>query len=136
MADQTYLILKTLEYFRQRELIKSDDISLIGMQNLKPNAIFNSTKNYAWYVMTANNTEIRLYNIDPVTHEYQGDFISIQLNTITKAKTKRTSVFFGNQYFEIKYSNRDIFIGTLDKVYNHNQINDIQKMVEFFENHF
>lgn len=44
MLDKTYLIEKTMEYFKQRELIKRDDVSLIGIQILKPGAIFYNPK--------------------------------------------------------------------------------------------
>jgi len=85
--------------------------------------------------MVANKTEIRLYRIDSITHEYKGDFIPIPLNIITKAKAKRTSVFFGEQYFEIKYGGY-IKINAPEKIYNLNQTYNVQKMVEFFETNF
>ncbi len=131
MTDKTNLIKKTLEYFKQRGLIRIDDVALVGSINLKPNAIFYKPNNYAWYVMTANENEIRFYNINSITYEYQGEFTAIPINTIVKAKTKRTSVFFGNQYFEIKDPKETIFLGTPDKVYNYNQVNDIQKAMQF-----
>jgi hypothetical protein len=135
MSDKTHLIENTLEYFKQRGLIASGDISLIGIEILNPTAIFHNAKNYAWYVMVTNRAEIRLYSIDNITHEYKGDFVSIPLNTITKAKTKRTSVFFGEQYFVIKYSGH-IQVNTPDKIYNLNQTQNVQKMVDFFNNNF
>jgi|BioPla2DNA2_1021312.scaffolds.fasta_scaffold55173_2 hypothetical protein len=110
MTDKTNLIKKTIEYFKQRGLIRIDDVALVGAINLKPNAIFYKPNNYAWYVMTANENEIRFYNINSITYEYQGEFTAIPINTIVKAKTKRTSVFLAINTLRLNIQRKRFFL--------------------------
>lgn len=124
-----------VSYFRSRNLLSENDIWIIGMKCINPKLIIDKASNWLVYFVIANDKEIRLYDLNRETLEYSGVFSVFHVKDIIKAKVKRTSLLFGEQYLFLK-TNVNQIINTPAKFLNYNQSESIKRFDCYFKQYF
>ncbi|MBU1142063.1 MAG: hypothetical protein KKH92_00295 [Firmicutes bacterium] len=124
-----------VSYFRGRKLLSENDIWIFGMKCKNPKLIIDKASNWLVYFVVANDKEIRLYDLNRETLEYSGVFSVFHVKDIKKAKVKRTSLLFGEQYLFLK-TNVNQIINTPAKFFNYNQSENINRFDSYFKQYF
>ena len=127
------MVRNAVEFFKTTGFIKDGDVSVIGAHIINPHPL---NYKFQFYMMIAKPRELQLHKLDNTTLTCTGDILLFPFDEIKKAKTKRTSVFFGEQYFIIKHNNGKIQINTPDVVFDYDQEVYVISMKNFFERNF
>ena len=127
------MVRNAVEFFKTTGFIKDGDVAVIGAHIINPHPL---NYKFQFYMMIAKPRELQLHKLDNTTLTCTGDILLFPFDEIKKAKTKRTSVFFGEQYFIIKHNNGKIQINTPDVVFDYDQEAYVISMKNFFERKF